>query len=109
VPFLNRGLNNYHSVPTKVFDYLGAGLPLATSNFPDMRELIGRYDVGTTFDPGQPQAIAAAIEGIVSDPERCDRLRANAVEAAKHFKWEDQAAQLVAAVNDLSPRRARPR
>jgi glycosyltransferase involved in cell wall biosynthesis len=99
VPFLNRGLNNYHSLPTKIFDYLGAGIPVATSDFPDMAELIESYDVGATFDPERPASIAAAIESIVADPDRRSRLSANAAEAAKQFRWEDQAARLLAAVD----------
>jgi glycosyltransferase involved in cell wall biosynthesis len=100
VPFLNLGLNNYHSLPTKLFDYLAAGVPIAASHFPDMRELIERYDVGETFDPERPDSIASAIEAIVGDPERQARLGANAAEAAKDFTWEDQAARLLAAVDD---------
>jgi glycosyltransferase involved in cell wall biosynthesis len=102
VPFLNRDAGN--TLPTKLFDYLAAGVPIATSDFPEMSELIERYEVGATFDPEQPSEIAAAIEEIIADPERRARLRANAVSAAKEFKWEDQGTRLLAAVNELSRR-----
>ncbi len=101
---LNTGLNNYLSLPNKIFEYLGAGVPVVASDFPDMAELIARYDVGATCDPEDPGAIAAAIRAVIGDPARHRELRAHAAEAARELNWERESAVLLSAVDALLPR-----
>jgi glycosyltransferase involved in cell wall biosynthesis len=103
VPFVGLGLNNYHSLPTKLFDYLSSGLPVAASDFPDMRELIARHQVGTTFDPEDPASIAGALTELLDDPERLRRSRENAAAAARLYRWENEERKLLEAVRSLVP------
>lgn len=39
-------LSDYYSLPNKLFEYAFAGVPVLASNFPDMRELVDRFDLG---------------------------------------------------------------
>jgi glycosyltransferase involved in cell wall biosynthesis len=97
IPFLNVGLNHYYSLPTKLFDYLGAGLPVAGSDFPDIRSVIDGFKAGSCFDTSDPASIAAAIRRVLDDPQY-EQIRANAVEAGSRFRWETEAEKLLAAV-----------
>ena len=58
IPFLNTSLNNFHGLPNKIFEYIAAGIPVVASDFPQLRAVIDRYDVGITFDPDRPGALA---------------------------------------------------
>jgi glycosyltransferase involved in cell wall biosynthesis len=101
IPFLNLGLNNYHSLPTKLFDYLGAGLPVAASDFPDMSSVIQGFKAGSCFDPSDPVSIAAAVREVLDAPEY-ERIRGHAAEAGARFRWENEAEKLLAAVDALA-------
>lgn len=39
-------LSDYYSLPNKLFEYAFAGVPVLASDFPDMRELVARFDLG---------------------------------------------------------------
>lgn len=53
--------NFYWFYPNKFFEYSLAGLPVAVSNFPDVRAHIDRERNGITFEPSDPQSIADAL------------------------------------------------
>jgi glycosyltransferase involved in cell wall biosynthesis len=40
-------LSDYYSLPNKLFEYAFAGVPVLASDFPDMRELVERFGLGT--------------------------------------------------------------
>ena len=43
----NISLSDYYSLPNKLFEYVFAGLPVLGSNFPDIREVITDYGLGS--------------------------------------------------------------
>jgi glycosyltransferase involved in cell wall biosynthesis len=94
-------LSYRYALPNKLFDYLQAGLPLVVSDFPEMRALVERHDVGTTCDPASPSAIAAAIDRVTLDPVRHAELRAHARAAAELYTWECEREKLLALVAGL--------
>lgn len=46
----NVSLSNYYCLPNKLFENIFAGLPVITSNFPDMSEIVRKYSVGISAD-----------------------------------------------------------
>jgi glycosyltransferase involved in cell wall biosynthesis len=69
-------------LPNKLFEYLMAGLAVAVPRLPGMTPLVEEADFGVTYEPGRPDALAAALRGLSSDPDRLAELRANARFAA---------------------------
>ena len=99
IPFLNTSLNNFHGLPNKVFEYIAAGIPVVASDFPQLRAVIERYDVGRTFDPGRPGALTAAIRAVLGDADGLARWRANAAAAAAELNWEVESRRLLEIVD----------
>jgi glycosyltransferase involved in cell wall biosynthesis len=95
IPFLNTSLNNFHGLPNKVFEYIAAGIPVVASDFPQLRAVIDRYDVGTTYDPDRPGALVGAIRAVLGDPARLAQMRANATAAAAELNWEVESRRLL--------------
>ncbi|MBI1731081.1 glycosyltransferase family 4 protein [Candidatus Acetothermia bacterium] len=89
------GLNNYYATPNKLFEYIAAGLPVVSSDFPELKRVIEGHELGKTFDPEDPKEIAAAIRFVLSDRERYERMRRNSLEAAKIFNWEIESNKLL--------------
>jgi glycosyltransferase involved in cell wall biosynthesis len=91
----NTGLNNYYATPNKLYEYINAGLPVVSSDFPALREVVEEYGLGSTFDPEKPESIAGAISWVLADARRYDRMKKNALEAAKIFNWGTESAKLL--------------
>jgi glycosyltransferase involved in cell wall biosynthesis len=89
-------LNHELALPNKLFDYLHAGLPVAVSDLREMASLVRTWQLGTTFDPTEPLAVAAAI----LDAGRLDR-RPLPHELADLVSWRTQEQRLVGAYGRL--------
>jgi glycosyltransferase involved in cell wall biosynthesis len=91
----NVCLSYYLSSPTKLFEYLHAGLPVVGSDFPEIRAVVQGYGVGETCDPDDPHAIATAISSVIDDHGAYQEMRARALVAAKDFTWEAEGRRLI--------------
>jgi glycosyltransferase involved in cell wall biosynthesis len=94
-PILNTGPNHYFCMPNKIFEYLQAGLPMATSNFPEMQAIVDTYGLGFTFDPEQPAALAQQLAGLFAQPQRLETYRAQVRRAKQSLSWEAQVPMLL--------------
>ncbi|HSP70454.1 MAG TPA: glycosyltransferase family 1 protein [Bryobacteraceae bacterium] len=74
-----------------VLEALAAGIPTACSDIPPLREVAG--DATLFFDPQDEDAIAAAIERVMSDAPLRKRLAQAGPERARPFTWERAAEQ----------------
>ena len=67
-----RNVRMFRTVyPNKVFDYMAAGRPTVLAIDGVIRDVVESADGGTYVQPGDPDALAAAIAGYAEDPERC--------------------------------------
>lgn len=95
-PIQNTCLSYYYSAPNKLFEYLMAGLPVAISNFPDMQKIVKNAGVGAAFDPEDPKDIARAVNGILNDSEKYNRMKENALGVArKSYNWEKESQKMM--------------
>jgi glycosyltransferase involved in cell wall biosynthesis len=92
-------LNHRISTPNKLFESIGAGVPVVGSDFATMRDiLLGDPDgpLGAVCDPTNAHDVATAIHSILS-MSASDRaaLRARCIRAAAaRWNWEAQASRL---------------
>jgi glycosyltransferase involved in cell wall biosynthesis len=102
VPFQNSSLNNYLATPNKIFEYLMAGVPVATSNFPEMARIVSEHRVGSVFDPRDPEAIAAGIRYVIYDPNHNEMRERAALAARTRYSWEIESKKLIGPYTKLT-------
>ena len=88
--------NHLFALPNKLFDYLHAGLPVAASPVPEVKNIIEQYQCGFCFNSQNPQNMAEEIKELINNPQRYERLKINALNAAKELCWENERQKLTA-------------
>ena len=88
--YSREGRNNIYAAPNKLYEYLFAGLPLVSSDFPGLQSLIEEGGYGACAEPEDAQSIAEAIKRAAALPS--GKLLAARARAA--FRWEDEVWRL---------------
>lgn len=79
------------NMPVTLLEAMASGLPIACSDRGPMPEVL--EDAGEYFDPEDPDSIAAAVEALLVDPEKRQRLAARAKALSERYSWERCAAE----------------
>ena len=58
----NISISYYHALPNKLFEYIMAGLPVISSNLPQMEKIVYQYKIGEVIDPENPKEIETALK-----------------------------------------------
>ena len=106
-----RTENSLRGDPIKLYELMGAGLPVVVSDMPRWRDLVLQNDCGIMVDPDDAQACAAALSRILNNPEEAEAMgrRARAT-ILSGYEWSVDEARLLELYEDLSQkRRRRPR
>lgn len=80
--------------PLKLFEYMASGRPIVASDLPSLREVLRHEENALLAEPGNPQALVAAIERIRQDPALGERLARQAAEDVRGYTWALRAERL---------------
>jgi glycosyltransferase involved in cell wall biosynthesis len=95
--------NYMTSYPTKMFEYMAAGIPAVVSDLPLARSIVQRTDCGLVVDPSDATAVAHAIEYIMTHDSDAARMGRAGLEAVtQKYNWAAEEAKLVALYRDLT-------
>lgn len=96
-----EGLNQYYSLANKFFDYIDAGIPQVTMNYPEYRRVQNEFEVAVLVDTVQPAEIAAALNHLLNDIVVYQRLTENCRRAAETYCWENEEKDLLSFYKNL--------
>ncbi|HEX6193128.1 MAG TPA: glycosyltransferase [Chitinophagaceae bacterium] len=91
-----EGMNQYLALTNKFFDYIHAGLPQVTMNFPEYRKINQEYEVAVLLDEHAPNVIASAINNLLVNDVVYSRLKQNCLKARLVFNWQGEEKKLIA-------------
>lgn len=81
--------------PLKIFEYMGVGVPIVSSNLPVLREILENEYTALLIEPDDVGALAAAVHRLAAAPA----LRLSLAQAAQvrlaDFTWEHRAQSIV--------------
>lgn len=100
-PIQNVSLNNYYSFPNKVFEYIQAEVPMAVSNFPELKRLTDTEKIGTTFNPEKPENIAEAVVNFLENKELYEEAKNNLAICREKYHWGNEEKKLVELYRNL--------
>ena len=103
IPVQPSTLNHRLTTPTRIFDAMGAGVPVVASDLPGMAEIVRETGIGVLVDPTSPAAIAAGIRDIIDAPlERQAAWREACLAAARGpYAWDRSVGRLLDLYADL--------
>lgn len=89
-------VNYLDALPTKMFEYMAAGIPVISSNIPLLVEIIQGSDCGICVDPLKPADIAAAIDYLIDNPLESKRMGDSGRDAVlTTYNWQIEEAKLL--------------
>jgi glycosyltransferase involved in cell wall biosynthesis len=92
---LHPVVNYLDALPVKMFEYMAAGLPVIASRFPLWQDIVEGNQCGVCVDPGNPAAIAAAIDHFCRHPHIARRMGENGRRAVQtRYNWGSEADKL---------------
>jgi glycosyltransferase involved in cell wall biosynthesis len=90
-----QAANHEEAMPTKLFEYLGAGLPVVISNTLQCCSIVRENDCGIVVDPADSDAISSAISRLVENPAVAQSMGNRGRRLVKeHFQWSSEASKL---------------
>ena len=90
-------LSYYYSLPNKLFENIQSLTPVIVSDFPDMAELINRYQIGLCVNPLSEDDIEAAIKTMKDNKQFYNVMKENMVRARNELCWEVEKKKLIEA------------
>jgi starch synthase len=100
LPYQAHGFNHRIATPNKLFEYIQARLPIATSRLPMVERIVNVHGNGGFVDFSTPQATASGLAAFVRDV--APTITPAALEAAaREFSWEHEEGQLVRLVDQV--------
>lgn len=102
ISYLASTKNMKLATPSKLFEYIGAQLPIAYSDLPEVRRIIEKEGVGRMVDFSDPVKAAQGIDAMLDDEKGLARMKERLVDIKEEYSWEHEAKRYVAVFDKLA-------
>ena len=93
---LHPVINYINALPVKMFEYMAAGIPVISSNFPLWENLIEENKCGICVDPMESKEIERAIKYILDNPEEAKLMGENGKKIVQEkYNWSIEEDKLL--------------
>jgi len=93
--FEPEGLNQYHSLANRFFDYMMAGIPQVCVNYPEYAAVNEQYGIAYMIPDCKADTIAHALNKLLNDTVIYNELATNCIAARSILNWEEEEKILV--------------
>ncbi len=95
----DTNLNYHFALPNKLFDFIHSGIPVLSSELPELKKIINQYDIGYYINNHNPKHIAEIITNIFYNVERYNTVKQHTKNAKKELCWETEENVLLGIIN----------
>ncbi len=88
-------LNYYYSLANKFFDYMHAGIPQISMNFPEYKRINQQHEVAVLLDDLNVKKLAEQLNRLIKDEALYKHLSKNCIAAKAIFNWENESKKLI--------------
>ncbi|MFZ9660451.1 MAG: glycosyltransferase, partial [Chitinophagaceae bacterium] len=88
------GLNQIYSLANKFFDYIHAGIPQITMDFPEYRKINDEFEVAVLIEKPEVEIIADALNNLIRNMVLYQRLEFNCHRASTELNWQKESEKL---------------
>ncbi|QEC71787.1 glycosyltransferase family 4 protein [Arachidicoccus ginsenosidivorans] len=99
----NLGASFFLSLSNRFFDYMHAGIPQLTMNYPENKKINDLFEIGVLIDDLHPQTITQALNRLLTDNALYARLQANCLKAREIYNWNTEEKKLIHFYKGLKP------
>lgn len=94
--------NDINSLPIKMFEYMGAKLPVIASDFNYFKKIFSKIKCGVNVNPNSPKDIAKAIDDLIDNPIKREGMSNNGYKfIINKFNWSIEEIKLLKLYKDL--------
>jgi len=86
--FESEGMNQYHSLSNRFFDYIMAGIPQLCVNYPEYAAINNQYNIAYLVNDTQVGTITLALNNLLANDVLYQQLKANCMQARTILNWE---------------------
>jgi glycosyltransferase involved in cell wall biosynthesis len=109
LPCTTEAAGGTDNLPTVIMEAMAAGLPVISTPLAGIPEMVEADVTGELISPGEPKALAAAIDRFITDPERARRFGDRGRELAREkFPIEKSARDLISIFQRCSEQNSGP-
>lgn len=90
-----EGLNQLLALPNKFFDYIHAGLPQVTVNYPEYKKINDQFKIAVLLDDISPESIAESVNNLMENDVLYNELQQNCLVAREELNWDQEKKKLI--------------
>ena len=87
------------TIPNKIFDYMGCGVPVISSDAPPMKRILEKEQCGITFRGGDAEDLARAVVKIYKSNPSFGENGKKAVR--RKYNWQEDEKKLLHLINNI--------
>lgn len=84
----NVNLNHYSTISNKIFEYIMSGIAIIASDFPEIKNILEKCNIGYCIDPEDKKGIRSLIENLASDKKLLEKFKRNSIKSRVNYSWE---------------------
>lgn len=93
--FTGQGKSNYYSMANRFFDYMHAGIPQLTVDYPEYRNVNEQFEISVLIHETDSDTIAKALNTLLHDTDLHTRLKQNCLKAREVYCWQEEEKKLI--------------